>query len=116
MKPRYKQRIPLNGRALVVIDSLLTEGRVLDITAPGCLIESSRIVTKGQYLQLTMFLPGLKSPLEVKLGAVRWTKGNRFGVEFIQMEQNERRMLNRFMANRRFSGAGHTTRLLQTPS
>jgi hypothetical protein len=98
MRARYKQRIPLNGRALIVIDSVLSEGRVLDITAPGCLIESSRVVTKGQYLDLTMFLPGIKSPLVIKLGAVRWTKGKRFGVEFIIMEESERRILNTLIA------------------
>ena len=99
MKPRYKERISLKSPVMFSIGSLIGQGRVLDLTAPGCLIESSVVVTKGQYLHLKMLLPGLRSPLSVKLGAVRWAKGTQFGVEFIKMDESERRMLDRFMAH-----------------
>jgi hypothetical protein len=99
MKPRYKERISLKSSVMFSLGSLIGQGRVLDLTAPGCLIESPVVVTKGQYLHLKMFLPGLRSPLSVKLGAVRWAKGTQFGVEFIKMDESERRMLDRFMAH-----------------
>jgi hypothetical protein len=117
MKARYKKRVPLGPTSVAFSNSELSgEGRVLDLTAPGCLIESSREVTKGQYLHLTMFLSDLKWPLVVKLAVVRWAKANQFGVEFIKMEENERRVLNTFMAKRWASDERHTTRLMQTPS
>jgi hypothetical protein len=98
MKPRYKERISLKSPVMFSIGSLIGQGRVLDLTAPGCLIESPAVVTKGQYLHLKMFLPGHRSPLSIKLGAVRWAKRTQFGVEFIKMDESERRMLDRFMA------------------
>jgi hypothetical protein len=106
MNGRYKERIPIKARALVVINSLLSEGRVLDITAPGCLIESSRVVSMGQYLHLTIFLPRLNSPLVVRLGAVRWVKGKQFGVEFIRMDQSEQRILDVITRRTKVKGLG----------
>jgi len=78
MKPRYKERIALRSLVTFTMGSQTGEGRVLDLTSPGCLIESSVAVQKGQSLQL---LPGLESPLSILLGVVRWTDGNQFGVE-----------------------------------
>ena len=99
MKPRYKERIPLTCPVTFTTGSQTGEGRVLDVTSPGCLIESAGIaVPKGQSLQLKLSLPGLKVPLMVTLGIVRWTNGNQFGVEFIKMDEANRIALNRFMA------------------
>src|SRR5678815_3480707 len=98
MTPRYKARIALKSPVMFSLGSLIGQGRVLDLTAPGCLIESSVVVTKGQYLDLKMFLPGRRSPLLVTLGAVGWAKGTQFGVGFIKMDEAERRKLDRFMA------------------
>lgn len=99
MKPRYRDRIPLQAPVVFTSGSQTGEGRVLDVTSPGCLVESAGIaVPKGQSLQLKISLPGHKVPLMVTLGVVRWTKGNQFGVEFIKMDQPNRLALNRFMA------------------
>jgi hypothetical protein len=78
MKPRYKERIALRSLVTFTMGSQTEEGRVLDLTSPGCLIESSVAVQEGQSLQL---LPGLESPLSILLGVVRWTDGNQSGVE-----------------------------------
>jgi PilZ domain-containing protein len=99
MKPRYRDRIPLKCPVTFTTGSQTGEGRVLDVTSPGCLIQSAGIaVVKGQSLQLKMSLPGHKVPLMVALGVVRWTIGNQFGVEFIKMDEANRLILNRFMA------------------
>ena len=70
---------------------------MLDLTLPGCLIESSAAIEDGQSLQLELFLPGLNLPVSVTLGVVRWTKGKRFGVEFIKMHESQQRILQRFV-------------------
>jgi hypothetical protein len=103
MKARYRDRIVLRSPVTFSSGSLIGEGQVLDLTAPGCLIESPVAVSKGQYLQLKLILPVLKSPLSVDLAAVRWTNERRFGVEFIKMDESERRLLDRFMAHHLFS-------------
>jgi hypothetical protein len=97
MTPRYKARIPLLSSVAFSNGCVTGLGIVLDLTAPGCMIESTIAVTKGEYLQLKIFLPGFESCLSVKLAAVRWSKGKRFGTEFIKMDQSERLMLDRFM-------------------
>ena len=99
MKPRYRERIALRSLVTLTTGSQIGEGRLLDLTSPGCLIESSVAVQKGQSLQLRMFLPGLESPLSILLGVVRWTNGKQFGVEFIKMDEPNRLVLNRFMAH-----------------
>jgi hypothetical protein len=98
MKPRYKERIRLKIPVIFTMGSQVGEGRVLDITIPGCLIESPVTVQKAQSLQLKMCLPGLRTPFTVTLGVIRWTNGKQFGVEFIKMDESQRLLLNSFMA------------------
>lgn len=99
MKPRYRERIALRSLVTFTMGSQTGKGRILDLTSPGCLIESSVAVQKGQSLQLNIFLlPGLESPLSILLGVVRWTNGKQFGVEFIKMDEQNRLTLNRLMA------------------
>lgn len=99
MKPRYKERLRLEGQVVFTNGSQAGKGRLLDLTSPGCLIESAGIaVPKGQSLQLTIWLHGQPHPLKVTLAVVRWTNGNQFGVEFIKMDEANRLALNRMMS------------------
>ena len=98
MQPRYKNRVPLTASVSFCNGEVSGHGRVLDLTAPGCLVESSQEVLKGQYFQLQISLPDLSSTLSIKLAAVRWSKGRRFGLEFIKMDGPEQQMLNAWMA------------------
>lgn len=97
MKRRYRQRIQSKVPVIFTMGSHLGEGHVLDITIPGCLIESPVRIPKGQSLHLKVFLPGLEAPITVSLGVVRWSNGKQFGVEFIKMENSHERLLNQFV-------------------
>ena len=99
MQARYKKRVPLTASVSFSNGELSGQGRVLDLTAPGCLVESSQEVLKGQYFQLQIFLPDMNVPLSVKLAAVRWSRGRRFGLEFIKMDRHEQQMLDALMAD-----------------
>src|SRR5215204_4113844 len=68
MKPRYKPRISLKSPAVFAANGVIGQGRVLNLTNPGCLIESSVAVKQGDYLNLKLLLEGLKSPLLVTGG------------------------------------------------
>ena len=105
MKPRYKPRLSLKSPAVFAVKGEVGQGRVLNLTNPGCLIESSVVVKQGDYLKLKLLLEGLKSPLLVTGGAVRWTKGTQFGVEFVEMVQAERLKLNQFLSRHMRSSA-----------
>lgn len=98
MKPRYNKRVPLKAWVIFSNTDFFGQGRLLDFTAPGCQIESSQRVVRGQYLELRILLPGQTSLFTVKLAAVRWTEGTRFGVEFIRMDTLEQQILDAFMA------------------
>ena len=98
LKPRYKERISVNFPVIFTIGSRLGEGVVLDLTIPGCLIQSPIALKKGEYLHLKMFLPRMKLPFSVGLGAVRWDKGTHFGVEFIKMSEKDSQVLTQFIS------------------
>jgi len=99
MKPRYKERIRLQGQVVYTNGAHTGEGRVLDLTSPGCLIESAGLaVSEGHSLQLNISLHSQSHPLMVTLGVVRWRKGAQFGVEFIKMDGANRLLLNRLLA------------------
>jgi hypothetical protein len=97
MQPRYKGRIRIKFPVKFTSGSQVGDGQVLDLTSPGCLIESPVTVRETQSLQLELCLPGLEFPLSVPLGVVRWTKGKRFGVEFIKMQESQQVTLKRFL-------------------
>lgn len=97
MKRRYRQRIQYKVPVVFTMGAQLGEGHVLDLTIPGCLIESPIRVSKGQSLSLKIFLPGLEAPITVSLGVVRWSNVKQFGVEFIKMENSQGRLLNQFV-------------------
>jgi len=99
MNNRYRKRVQLRAWVLFSNDGVFGEGRVLDLTAPGCQIESSQKVLPGQYLELRILLPGETSLLTVRLAAVRWVREMRFGAEFIRMAKTEQHALNVFMAS-----------------
>jgi hypothetical protein len=98
MKPRYSDRVAVKCPVIFTLGSMVGEGEVQDISNPGCLIQSAAYASKGEYLQLKMYLPDMKLPLGIEMGVVRWTNGPRFGVEFIKMSGADRALLAQFMA------------------
>ena len=98
MIPRYNERLAMRCPVIFAGTAYLGEGHVLNLTAPGCLIESASPVKRGDYVQLKMILPGLKIPFYVALAAVRWAGGGQFGVEFIQMSEVDQGSLKLFLA------------------
>ena len=108
MTPRYKERFQLQGQVVFTNGAQTGEGRVLNLTSPGCLIESAGIaISTGQSLQLNISLHGQSNPLVVTLGMVRWSKGAQFGVEFIKMDGANRLHLNRLLAQARIRTTGN---------
>ncbi len=97
MKPRYSQRVQLKSPTIFSIGSLVGQGQVLDLTIPGCLLESPLPVKVGDCMPLKLVLPGNRLPLCVSEGVVRWVNGIRCGVEFVKMSENDRQQLNQFV-------------------
>jgi hypothetical protein len=81
------------------VGSLTGKGQVLDLTVPGCLIDSPLSPKKGDALTLRLGFPQVEVTFHVALGVVRWVQGTRFGVEFIEMDQQERLRYNATVSN-----------------
>jgi hypothetical protein len=99
MIPRYNERLPLRCPVVFAGTAYIGEGHVLNLTTPGCLIDSPCTVPQGDYVQLKMVLPGLPAALYVEVAAVRWREGTQFGVEFIQMSQADQGRLKLFLTH-----------------
>jgi len=97
MIPRYNERLAIHCPVIFAGNTYLGEGHVLNMTAPGCLIESAFEVKRGDYVQLKMVLPGLKVPFYVEIAAIRWTDEGQFGVEFIRMSEADQASLDLFL-------------------
>jgi hypothetical protein len=89
MQTRYSQRVRVDCSVIFCGESGIGEGRIVNLSLPGCLLESSQRISSGDYVQLRLFLPDQQAPLQVSLAAVRWVDGSRVGLEFIRTSQNE---------------------------
>jgi hypothetical protein len=68
---------------------------------------------QGEYLQLKMFMPGMRFLFSVALAAVRWNKGSHFGVEFIKMSERDSEILSQFISKRLAEKGWHKSRPAQ---
>jgi PilZ domain-containing protein len=97
-KARSGERIAIQCSIVLANGIQVGDGRVLDMSGHGCLVESSVPVKVGDNIQVRLSLPEPEPSMRVPRAAVRWTQGFRFGVEFIGMEEKDRVRLNRFVA------------------
>lgn len=100
MQARYSQRVPVECSVMFSGEGTVGEGRMLDLSLPGCLLESPQKLSTGEYVQLRVFLPDLPIPLHVPLAAVRWVNGFKVGIEFIRTSRDEQRRLEQFVRRR----------------
>jgi PilZ domain len=85
MNARYSMRTPVTGTAAIDdANGVHGQGRVLNLSVPGCLLETSLLLHVGQPVQLTMTFSDGKA-MNVGLAVVRWIKERRAGMEFIRM-------------------------------
>ena len=73
-------------------------GTVSNLAVGGCKVEREGGVYIGMYLALQICLPGQEATLKVDLAAVRWAKGQEFGLEFLTIRSEEEERLRRFLS------------------
>jgi len=101
MESRYSARVPVECSVVFAGEALIGEGRVVDVSLPGCLMESPEAVKPGDYVQLKLFLPDQEPAIRVPLAVVRWAQGSRVGVEFIRSSEDDQIRLTRFVRRHR---------------
>ncbi len=86
MKTRYSARKNATCKVTLSCGERVGEGSVVDLTVPGCQLETPLLLEPGQGVQLRVHLDN-HHPMRIDLGIVRWTKGGKAGVEFIRMAE-----------------------------
>jgi len=77
------------------------EGTVIDLSKRGwkaTVVISSHSVRPGTYLKLRLYLHDQAPPVDVDSAAVRWAKGQEFGLEFLIMGSEQEERLRRFLS------------------
>jgi hypothetical protein len=75
------------------------QGRTLDLSAGGCMIETDLPVSAGALLECRIYVPGLDWPLRINEAQVRWVKGTTFGIQFMKLHPGEKAKLMRVIAS-----------------
>jgi hypothetical protein len=84
-------RIPVCYPVMFQTDWYLDEGEVVDLSVPGCAIESSRCLVPDEYVRLHVLVP--HHAVCVQVAKVRWGERNRFGLEFLKMPKADKNRL-----------------------
>ena len=98
MKHRYSKRTCVKGSVTFTVEGVTGEGRILDLTVPGCRVESPLSPRIGDCISLRLFMSRNRESFDVSIGIVRWVNDGRFGVEFIAMDQKDRLRFNTCVA------------------
>lgn len=80
-----------------VLDVLMGDGTVVDLSKGGLGIRGNHPVKVGMELTLFLYLPDGENPLFVLESNVAWTAGHLFGVEFKKLSLREGNRLHSFL-------------------
>ena len=95
-KVRRSRRVDLRCQLGFSSDEIGGEAHVTNISTGGCRAESDINVAEGLQFVVLLHLPG-QSPLKIERAAVRWAKGNAFGLSFMLFLPSERAKLQKYL-------------------
>ncbi len=75
------------------------QGRTLDLSVGGCMIEADFPVAVGASFEFRIYVPGLDWPLRIDEAQVRWVKANTFGIQFIKIKPDDEENLKQVIAS-----------------
>jgi hypothetical protein len=81
---RYSERKKTTCKVTLSCGVRVGEGSIVDLTVPGCLLETALMLERGQSVQLRVYLDNQR-PLRIDLGIVRWAQDGKAGIEFVRM-------------------------------
>jgi hypothetical protein len=68
---------------------MVGQGTVINLSVPGCAIQTDLPVQPGDYLELLLMTPDQARPLTVTLAKVRWAALQTAGIEFIRVRRDD---------------------------
>jgi len=66
------------------------QGRLFNLSLGGAAIEGGTNVQIGTTITLRVYVPAHKEPIQVRRAGVTWVTGQDFGVEFADMDPQEK--------------------------
>lgn len=109
MNNRYSSRTPVKCVLTFAADGVVGEGRVLNLSVPGCLIETSTKLKVGQYLHLQLRFSDGHAPLRIALAVVRRIEGVLVGLELIRMSNEDQFRLRSIVGHKESRKVTSTT-------
>jgi PilZ domain len=91
------QRFSDNSLVVFSSETIKGEGHLDNLSLGGAAILSDIVISRGEYLMLTITSPTQASPIEVELAPVRWVKDGSFGVEFIRIAPGSQQRLKQYL-------------------
>ena len=95
---RASCRLTVKGIIVLERATFNDEGRLINVSIPGCGVESPMSVTVGDDLRLRLLLFNEEAEIYVPRAIVRWKNQMRFGLEFLVWEEADRLRLTQFIA------------------
>ncbi|HEV2174765.1 MAG TPA: PilZ domain-containing protein [Nitrospira sp.] len=96
-KIRKSRRVNLRCEVGFSSEEIEGEAHVTNISTGGCRAESDINVAEGLEFLVLLHLPGQATPVNIERAAVRWVKGNVFGLSFILFLPSERAKLQKYL-------------------
>lgn len=90
MEERSFRRVPVQCPTVFVGSHTVGKGTVTDMSAFGCAVKTNTLLRKGDYLSVKFMMPDQNDAMVVNLAAVRWSLGSKFGLEFVNIDVEER--------------------------
>lgn len=95
MNVRQSPRIPIHCPCSFSGGAVRGEGIVVNLSRPGCAVETSTPPPTGTRLELHLLLPVHFFPVAVDQAEVVWAHEGRFGVKFIRVRPDDESRLHR---------------------
>ncbi|MGH7259819.1 MAG: PilZ domain-containing protein [Nitrospiraceae bacterium] len=99
MEQRRERRVQVQYPISFEGNQGLSKGKLFNLSAGGCAIESGAFVQVGTTVTLRVHVPTHKEPIQVARAGVTWAAGQDFGVEFMDLDPQERERLQKLIAD-----------------
>lgn len=94
---RSTTRVTATYPVHLLSDSMIGQGTLINLSAPGCALETTLPMQPGDYLELHVMAPDQARPLTVGLAKVRWATEQKAGIEFIRIQCEHQSRLQRLI-------------------
>lgn len=97
MKVRQSARVQVQCPCSFSGEDVAGEGIVINLSRPGCAVESATPMRIGSRIELHLLLPIHFFPVAVDHAEVVWSSATKFGVKFVRIRPEDEARLQRLI-------------------